>query len=144
MSRCCWFPDKANFIFVGFRFSGLLVLLLIYVGFRQAMVQCVGCQFFGDKWKIWSIDKTLFYLWKAKVFISLFDFAQKQGSSYSQRKALAPKASDFSNLSALLKRRLDKKTTWNFIIENFRPPTILTDAVKSDLNSLQLLYWIAI
>ena len=94
------------------------------------IVQCVDFQYFGDKWKIWANDKTLFYLWKAKGFISLFDFAQKQGSSYSQRKALAPEASDISNLSALLKRRLDKKTTSNFIIENFRPPTIWTDAVN--------------
>ena len=83
------------------------------------MVHCVGFQYFVGKWKIWANDKTLCCLWKAKDFISLFDFAQKQGSSYSQHKALVPEANDFSNLSALLKRRLDKKTTSNFIVENF-------------------------
>ena len=54
-------------------------------------------------------NQILFCLWKAKDFISLFDYTQKQGSSYSQPKALAPEASDVSNLSALLKRRLDKR-----------------------------------
>ena len=123
MSRCFWFPDKAYLVFVGVHWSGLLVKCSFYVGFRQWCSVLASNILLANE-KSERMIKLCFVCGRQKISSVFFDFAQKQGSSYSQRKALAPEASDISNLSALFKRRLYKKTTLNLIIENFRPPTI--------------------
>ena len=84
MSRCFWFPDKAYLVFVGVHWSGLLVKCSFYVGFRQWCSVLASNILLANE-KSERMIKLCFVCGRQKISSVFFDFAQKQGSSYSQR-----------------------------------------------------------